>query len=415
MVFHPLFGSRTDSPLARPFRKYQGSVDDELIRFPANWDQRLAEIPGDEELAALSNEAMVERYSLHPDFFTMHVPSALRRWRQSPSQSAIAVLGSIDSTPSAGRAIFADLLTQARAIAAFLVIEALHPNFIRSIAKDGKYVRLADSIAATLDDEGRDAFFAPLFSFHLWERRNRAKARLGFVKLPKTLFRGVRDKDMRLPVSSAEVEGEPWNFRFCRIHLQRRRQLLNHPLATVAGTTVLSFTATRTVAEYFTSDEGSVVELKDADFDVISSWSLDAALSDADPVTGRQEREWIIRVRPDFTLASTAVTSRDRTLAYSTRDPLGIEILHHHNHARYELEGKRVQASFHYNANGYGGRVYYTVDDGYPEPRRTIKAKTGFDPMPGPGRPASGLIYFSREPWQTKRKNIEYFEIAGAE
>lgn len=413
MIFHPLFASAaSESPLARPFRKFAGPAEEELLRFPANWDERLLAIPSDADLASLSDDALTARFELHPDFLPKHIPAALRRWRQSPSQSAIAVLHAVQSSPTAGNVVFDGHLAQTRALGAFLMIEALQPGRVRSIAKDGKYVRLADSIAATLDDDGRADFFAVLFALHVWERRNRAKARCGHVKVPKSIFRGLRDRDIRLASPTPEVDGEPWNFRSCRIHLERRKHVLGHPLAAVAGTTTLSFSATRSIAEYFTSDEGSVIELREGEFDVISAWCLDGALADADPVTGRQEREWIVRIKSDFVPVPSALVSRDRTFAYSTRDPLGIELLHHYNHARYELEGKRVQASFHYNANGYGGRVNYAVGDGYPEARRTIKAKTGFDPMPGHGRPATGLIYFSREPWQTSRKNIAYFEFA---
>lgn len=363
----------------------------------------------------MADADLIKQFDLDAVFFTQHVPAALRRWRESPTQSAIGLLARFRAGSASVGPVFEDAFTQTRAIGSLLFVGALSPANIRSLSKDRKLIRVGDAIASTLDDEGRLHFFKALLGFILWESRNRAKSRLGMVKVPKLLFRGLRDRDIPISSGASRSDGEPLNFHFCRSHLARRARLLETPLQAIAGTNILSFTATRTIAEYFTGDEGSVVEIGPDAFDVVSSWSLDASLANPDPVTGRQEREWIVRVRPEFVPAPEALSSRDRTFAYSTRDPLGIEILHHYNHAHYHLEGRRVEASFAYNGNGIGGRVIYRVDDNYSfETRRTTKAKTGFDPMPGPGRHATGLIYFSQEPWQSKRKNIEYFKIADA-
>lgn len=415
MVFHPLFGARADNPLSRPSRPFAGDPGNEFVRFPQDWEAELARIPTEPEIASMSDADLTKQFDLDPDFFAKHVPAALGRWRESPSQSAIGLLARFDRSSASVGPAFDDFHSQTRAIGSLLFIGALSLANVRSLSKDRKLIRVGDAIASTLDDEGRDRFFKALLGFILWESRNRAKSRLGLIKVPKLLFRGLRDRDIQVPNGVSRSDDEPWNFRFCRSHLARRARLLETPLHAVAGTNILSFTATRTIAEYFTGDEGSVVEIGPDSFDVVSSWSLDASLANPDPVTGRQEREWIVRVRPEFVPAPEALASRDRTFAYSTRAPIGIEILHHHNHAHYELEGRRVEASFAYNGSGVGGRVIYRVDGAHwYDTRRTTKAKTGFDPMPGPGRPATGLIYFSRDPWQSKRQNIEYFEIADA-
>lgn len=415
MVFHPLFGTRADNPLSRPSRPFVGNPGDEFVRFPQDWEAVLASLPSEPEIASMADADLIEQFDLDPAFFAKHVPSALRRWRESPSQSAIGLLARFDASSASGSPVFDDIVAQTRAIGSLLFIDALSLANVRSLSKDRKLVRVGDAIASTLDDVGRDRFFKALLGLILWERRNRAKSQLGAIKVPKLLFRGLRDRDIQVPRGVSRSDDEPWNFFYCRSHLARRARLLETPLHAVAGTHILSFTATRTIAEYFTGDEGSVVEIEPDEFDVVSSWSHDATLANPDPVTGRQEREWIVRVRPEFVPAPAALSSRDRTFAYSTRDPIGIEILHHHNHAQYELEGRRVQASFAYNGNGVGGRVLYRVDGamGF-DTRRTTKAKTGFDPVPSAGRPATGLIYFSRDPWQSRRQNIEYFEIADA-
>lgn len=415
MVFHPIFGGRADNPLSRPARTYAGPPDDVLISYPASWGSALASIPADDELAPITDGELIERFDLDPNFFTRHVPAALRRWRESPSQSPIGILGQIEASAAAEGRVFTDTTAQTRAIGSLLFVDALSPSDVRSLAKDRKLIRIGGSIASTLDDDGRRRLFKAVFGFVLWERRNRAKCRLGMVKVPKVLFRGLRDRDITLPSGLARRDDEPWNFHFCRTHVARRARLLETPLQTVAGTSVLSFTATRSIAEYFTGDEGNVVEIDPTAFDVVSSWSLDPALANPDPVTGRQEREWIVRLRPDFVPSATALSSRDRTYAYSTRDPIGIELLHHHTHARYELESRRVEACFAYNRSGVGGRIIYRIDDEYAfDTRRATKARTGFDPVPGPGRPALGLIYFTQEPWQSRHKNIDYFENAAA-
>ncbi|PZR90879.1 MAG: hypothetical protein DI537_17535 [Stutzerimonas stutzeri] len=411
MIFHPLFGARDDGPLARPFRTFSGDAGGELVCYPSGWTASL-DTETDAGLAAYSDQQLVDRFDLDPDFFQRHLPAALRRWRESPSQSLIGVLGLIAPSSAPGTQVFADMLAQTRAIGALLLADALTPNMVRSLKRGREYLRVNGTAAVTLDDAGRDQFFRTMLGLLVWERRNRGRCRLGTVKVPTSLFRGLRDRDIRLPKDIPAIEGEPWNLRACRIHLARRSHILHTPLQSVAGTGILSFTATRSIAEYFTGDEGSVVEIGPDAFDVVSSWSLDPELANPDEVTGRQEREWIVRVRPDFTPLPSRLTSRERTFAYSTRDPLGVELLHHEMHAKYKLEGRRVEAFFAYNSNGRGGRVLYRLDDEIAaNTRRTTKMKTGFDPMPTPGRSPVDLIYFSQDPWQMKRKKIAHFEI----
>lgn len=382
-----------------------------MLSFPEDWHTFLTALPEDAQLQRMSDEDLAGAYNLHPDFFSQHLPAALMRWRESPSQSAIGILNFIgDQNAENGKAVFPSILDQTRTIAALIVAGALRLSQVRSLTKDKRIIRTADAAASTLDEDGRLAFTQAAKGFLVWERRNRARAIAGVVKPPKLLFRGLRGRDIQIGDIESQRSEIPYHSQ-CQIHLARRALLLSAPLMDVAHSAVLSFTATRTIAEYFTGDEGFVLAIEPNNYDVVSAWCLDEHLAGADPVTGRQEREWIVRIRPGFVVDRSNLTDRDRTLAFATRDPNGIEMLYHDYRARYVLEGRRVEASFSYNANGRGGRIYYSVDDGYHDTRRTMKAKTGFDPVPGPGREAADLVYFSQDRWNSKRKNIPRFEI----
>jgi hypothetical protein len=359
----------------------------------------------------MSDQDLTEAYDLHPEFFTRHLRAALYRWRESPSQSAVGILNFIEpEAPQGNGSMFPSMREQTRVIGALIYAGAIAPSHVRALTKDKRIVRISGSAASTLDEDGQAAFDLAARGFSLWALRNRAKAKLGMVKVPRILFRGLRSFDINIEDLGRERSDVPYHNQ-CQVHLAKRTRLLGSPLSSVAGSQVLSFTATRSIAEYFTGDEGFVVELTHDQFDVLGAWCLDEPLSGPDPSTGRQEREWIIRVHPNHQPTKTTLASRDRAFCYATRDPSGIEMLHHHYHAQYVLDGRKVTASFHYNASGRGGRVNYAVDDQFPETRRTTKTKTGFDPVPGPGRAATDLIYFSQDPWQSKRTIIARFEI----
>ncbi len=412
MMPHPLFGQQIQSPLARPFRRFELGADEALIPFDDHWHAFTGLLPSQEELAFASDQALIDCFRLPPALFSTIIPQALSAWRQSPSRSLVNLTASL-ATGSFHGPIFGDLVLQSRVIGSALEAGAVCPGDVRSIyAPDRSPIKVSTyEIAASLTPAAWEAFNNLARGLRLWELRNRARVAHAGLKPPKLLYRGIRDRDIDAGPLGLR-DDEPWAVRASKAHLMRRDHLLSRPLVEVMHSPILSFTAKPAIAEYFADDEGIVFDLPPQDVEIISGWSLDQALNDSDPVSGRQEREWIVRIPEDYRLGSHQVRSQNRDFAYATRDPAGIAMLHHETRARYVLEGRNVEAQFCYQSSGKGGRIYFIVDDGRMDTRATMKASSGFDPVPSPGRLATDLVFFTQDRFSRRKKTIPEFSEA---
>jgi hypothetical protein len=366
-----------------------------MVPFDDRWDDFFDLFPTDDVLARMTDAQMSRRFGMQKAFFQDIMPSAIRMWRVSPSRSLINAIGTIDGNSVPSGDMFRDIKDQTRILAAAVLSEALQMKDVRSVkGPDGKTLRVSqDAMAVTLADEGVTRINEVARFLKAWEMRNLAKLAVGVVKMPKVLYRGIRGRTVDVPELKGMAD-EKWNFRHCRLHEMQRDALLSRPLSEVSGTPILSFTSSLDIARTFSFSEGHVVEIDPASCSIMAGWATDADLAGKDHVLGKHEREWIVRLDPSFIPSPEQLSSRDRTLAFSTNDQAGIEMLHHYTEARYQLEGRKVDAWFRYNANGRGGRIVYRVnDEGWGVGPNTIKKELGFDPIPGPDRKAENLVF----------------------
>ncbi|AOG03368.1 hypothetical protein [Bosea sp. RAC05] len=412
MMPHPLFGQQIQSPLARPFKRFELGTDEALIPFDDHWQAFAGLLPSQAELAVASDQALVDCFRLPPALFSTIIPQALSAWRQSPSRSLVNLTASLAIRNFQGP-IFSDLALQSRVIGSALSAGAVLPADVRSVyAPDRSPIKVSTyEIAVSLTPAAWEAFNDLARGFRLWELRNRARVVHAGLKPPKLFYRGIRDRDIDAGPLDLR-DDEPWAFRASKAHLMRRDHLLSRPLVEVMHSPILSFTANAAIAEYFANDEGMVFDLPPQDVEIISGWGLDPCLGDRDQVSGRHEREWIVRIPEGYRLGAHQVRSRCRDFAYASRDPAGIAMLHHETRARYSLGGRRVEAQFCYNSSGRGGRIYFIVDDGRMETRATMKARTGFDPLPAPGAEISDLVFFTQDRFSRRKKTIPIFSEA---
>jgi len=396
---HPLTGGwNSFGTFSRPFRSSGLSSDEALVPFDGRWDGFAELVPQADELAAMDDAALCARFGIPERFLAQAVPAAIAEWRQSPSRSLINVVAGVRGHRPSG-AMFADILTQTRVLAAAASPSFLPPHLLRGIkGEDGRPLRVShDAFAATLDNEGVTLLNDIARWMMAWELRNRARVDTGLVRLPRVIYRGIRGSTVATE-RLAQREGEGHDIWQCRWIEMKMRALGERPLAEVSGTPILSFTSEEAVAQRFTKGEGIIVEIDPSRVMVVASWSTDAALAGKDAVLKRHEKEWIVRVDPGYVLAPEEIRPWERTLAYCTNDPAGIGMLHHEDVASYRLEGRHVEAFFRYNSNGVGGRIVFQVGDAmtFAKGRMTWRKEQGFDPLPGPGREAEGLRYFRR-------------------
>jgi hypothetical protein len=386
----------SSSPFQRIYRSSGKTASDAIVQFDDKWDDFFDIAPNDKVLASMTDEQMCRRFGMTETFFDDHLASALRLWRISPSRSMISLIGGIDGNSIPSGNMFGSIEQQTKVLAAAVLSEALHMSEVRSVV--GPEVRkplmvASDFMAAALTDEGVETINNVARYLKAWEMRNLAKVTTGLVKPPKVLYRGIRNRNIEAE-RLQEVKDEKWNIRHCRFHDMRRDVLESKPLVEVSGNPILSFTAKEDVAKLFTEGEGFVVEIDPSQYSVVAGWATEDGLAGKDDVINRHEREWIIRPSANFVPSPEQVKSRDRTLAFSTNDQSGIEMLHHYDEAEYVLDKRKVKAWFKYNPNGKGGRIVFQLDgEGWGEGALTIKKKFGFDPVPGPDRKAKKLHF----------------------
>lgn len=377
-----VFGERRET-IGRYFRAEAVDPKEAIIKFDAAWPDFATAT--DAQLTAASLGDVAEMAGVSPDSFPGIISGALREWRVSPSRSFINLLRNVDLARP-GHPMFANVLEQSRILASGLEINALpdaRDGFMRAILKDDKKRLMVsqDACALTATDEGVAEINKLARALHLWERRNAARVRLGEIKLPKTLFRGIRSAHIKTP-PVAHGTDDPYAVRSCRITAAQLDAMAAVPLAELSESSILSFTPTEAIAQFFTRDEGYVLEVDPADVQVIAAWSTDKALAGKDYVTGRQEREWIVRIPRDMVLDRDQVQINDRRWHVAMGLPDGVRTLHHETVATYDLEGHHVEARWVYKPSGVGGSLYFTIDDNWSQTRAAAKKSMGFDPLP---------------------------------
>lgn len=397
-----------DGFMRRIFRDSGLTATKGLVAYDAGWKRFEKSIAAPDDLARLDDEGLCRTFGVDRELLDKLVTASIRQWRISPSRSLIHILDGLGDEVPQGR-MFPDIVAQSRIAFAAAKIGVLPVRSLQSVldAKGKRAFVSHDAQAVTLDDEGTATLNEIARTMRAWELRNRARADVGLIKLPRMIFRGVRAGAVQATFERGE--GEAYELAHSRRIERQVSRLHGEPLVEVLGNPILSFSATASVAEKFTANEGFVVSADPSRVRVVASWVTDGALDGKDEVLGIHEREWIVRFPADYVPAPDEIAIRDRTYAMATNDPAGITMLHHYDHATYELEGRIVEARHLYNNNGIGGRVVYVVKGGdwMPKGRQTIKRETGFDPVPGPGREAVNLVYFYEEPYVAKKRFYE--------
>jgi len=372
---------------------------DALIHWDGRWGHFFDSKPDNRTLAGMSLQEIAEAAGCEPTAFPDVVTKALREWRVSPSRSLVNIVASAaEAIP--GGTMFPTVRLQSQLLAAAIEAGAIRQGDLSSaLDENGKPFRVTqDCFGMTAVGEAATQVNNLARAFLLWEWRNRALVAEGNIKLPKRLYRGIRENTIPLPDGYEDIEDVPSNIVWCERAAARAEQLRSGFLADVSKTPILSFTANERIAEFFTKNEGYVISVDPAELSLVSSWSTDEALAGPDLVTGRQEREWIMRLPNDYVLAPDNVRFHHRDVFSATADPRGIAMLDGTIKAFYRLHGHFIEAYFAWNSTGTGGSIRFRVDGGWSETRATIKKTHGFDPMPGPTDEVSELVYRKVDP-----------------
>src|SRR5690606_4837283 len=184
---------------------------------------------------------------------------------------------------------------------------------------------------------------------------------------------------------------------------------LKSNLADFSHSEILSFTANRRIAEFFANKEGFVIEIDPSAVSVVSAWSTDERLAGKDPVTGREEREWILRVG-HHKLEPSHIDVHSKETAWVTRDPQGIAMMATESvRAIYALNGQRIKCRPHWNYTGTKSELYFEhVGGKYPGSfkRAEFKKLIGFDPLPSSSDKVEDLQFYTFDQYSLRADEI---------
>jgi len=390
------------------------SPDDALIRIPSH---RIPELPPASELATLSDADIARMSGLDEESFRFLVRAGIREWRESPSRSVINLLRNIDPNSDADRSLFPSLLEQTRAIVALSragILDLNRNGYVRAlIGPDRNRLNVGGGTPAmTLIDDGLDRLYSATHALYLWASRNTARVNNGAIKLPKRLFRGIRTKNLNVPFDAAA--DAPYPVKHCRQVNSATRMLTSTPLSVLSHSPILSFTSQRSIADFFTRNEGFVIEIDPGSVEVIACWATDEALDGHDAITGKHEREWIVRIPDNLTLAASQIHNLDYVWHRSFYLDSAVPMLEHYDVAEYDLEGRSVRAFFVYKSSGNGGSIFYSVNNGFSRSRGATRKELGFDPVPSLDRPAANMKIKHQDPF-LPRSNYTYPQLTEAD
>lgn len=356
-----------------------------MIAFDDRWDAFASRVPEAERLASMSDDQLARTIKVGHALIAKAVPEALREWRVSPSRSLVnCIAGAGDDVPSGH--VFRTLADQTRFIIKAREAGILLPIDVLAVKDEkGKRIRLSqDACALTVHPQSVNRVNDIVRAFRAWELRNRAQVTTGKVRLPKVLYRAVRARDVDHDKSVGQ-DDRGYLHRWKDIVEAKIDAMTSNPLVEVSHSPLLSFTSNETVADYFTRNEGFVVSVDPAAVDVVAAWATDEALDGKDQVSGRHEREWILRIPPEMTLAPSDVRVHDADYMAAIVSPLSVALFHHNDkEALYSLDGHRIKASFYWNSAGTNGSLSFRVENEWGLSRAAVRKRFGFDPLPTP-------------------------------
>jgi hypothetical protein len=394
------------------------------IEFDEHWASFLARIPEDKDLAAMSLGDLQALLDKPSPSFESHIVQAIQAWREQPQASLLNCVSKTLDGQCQGP-IFEDLLRQTRFILKAQEAGLLfRGDTIQVRDGQGQPIRLTnDANALTIRPEAMAKVGAIVRFFYLYARRNQAMIAHKQVKVPKILYRGIRYRDLiRHPYVMQAMKDLDINWGDLP-HLHGRKHslkvvnevLTKSSLVDILHSPILSFTASRKVAEFFANGEGVVLALDTTKvpFQTITSCHHEVSMSGPDPMNGRLEQEWIIGLDRDYVVSPEALTVMDKDYLLAINSPLSVALLDHDDiKARYTMCGHAIESQYTWRTNN-SGRLEFRISGDY-YTRKGVRDKYGFDPMPNSLNvgDVEDFKLFNYEKWTMKTTSLD---IPGAD
>lgn len=375
-----------------------------MLRFDDKW-KAVAKL-SDHDLVSMSPSDVAAYAGLSVSEFDRIIRASLEEWRENPGRSFLNV---IDQAASArpGKRMFSDLVFQTKVLSGLCRVGGHTPGMLQAVRSKEhrfKFHKEGAITAITASEVGEAEINDLARAFRVWERRNAALVKLGDIKLPKRLYRGVRSHNLDFPdLGVVRDDGTNHWVHSANVLQARYDHLLKHPFSEVSAGNILSFTTSQSIARMFANEEGFVIGVDPKEVGVVACWLMNEELDGDDPNHGRHEKEWIVRIAPELQLSPDNIEIADVDWLMVNSDYRAIAMAAHAASARYEMNGRKITSTFQYKGSGVGGSVRYQVDgDWMAYGRNEFKRVVGFDPVPKAADQVKKLEYWSYEEFSSR-------------
>ncbi|AQT06697.1 hypothetical protein A0U91_16985 (plasmid) [Acetobacter persici] len=189
--------------------------------------------------------------------------------------------------------------------------------------------------------------------------------------------------------------------------------LTSRPLGSLSESTILSFTAQKKMAEYFTNNIGFVVSVDPAayGFSIVSSPAAEPFLEEKNPVSLKNEAVTILKLPDEFVVPESNIFDCDFDYLAATNDSRAINLLSSsYRGITYNIAGKEVTKTMSFSNKGRGKLLaLYSADGKDPMTGREFLGEFGFSPVPTPKtiQDTSIVSIFKRQSHSTKTEHCE--------
>ncbi len=320
------------------------------------------------------------------------IRAALDSWRESPTQSMFHSLAHVrpGEVPPVGTPIFPDLMWQTRFIIKARESRVLPPLSTRVVmGRDKKPVQVRGTAAMTARDEVAVRHINRIVrALYLYWFLNHRKT----VKLPKRLYRGIRAADLYSHDTFKPLVDAIWKSDGDR--RMTRKDVIDRLIAFICDDRrlheitdgkLLSFTASQSIAQYFANGSGFLLAVDPKKVEIVTSELHDVELTEPDMMTGRKEREYIVRIPPDYHFTRADIIMHDLDYFIAEGNPLSVALFDHDDKsATYEMNGTKIEAYAYWRSSDKLSLVFRnrSVERDYGNNRAEFKSLYGFDPMP---------------------------------
>lgn len=383
------------------------------LRF-GDWSEFAKKLSAVTQKGFTTIEELLDGLGMDKAFYDKVKRNMIDNWIDSVSKSLLHGISGVDlEMPEKGDVIFKDPTAQTRFIivggpgAATRGMMMGDVNVTRGLglwgypsivdAKSGKTVgRSMMEVPLSLDPKKQDALDELLQYIWVYVFFNDHLKKSKGLKLPKALYRGIRvsnfyDKpEIRAELDKLKKE-EDGDFKWEKNTKMRTDvvidYILKNGLSKIADGNYLSFTGSRSIAEYFTRSEGIILRVDPKKVRVVTSPLTDEEFAEPNPITGKREQEYIVMLPDDYKFEKDDIIISSEEYLVGANSPLAVAFFGHDDKkAEYDYtddDGKKFHIETWYSwTSNTSGKLTYKIDGNWQDGIKQIKRDFGFDPTP---------------------------------